>query len=827
LTVVVEQAEGTAADEEAPGPRRPRPRWTWPFPPAVWVPCAVTVACVVSVLIVTLSQLHPSLLFSGSTTTGGDNGGHYALPAFLGSGLLRHGQLTGWDPGWYDGFPLYTYYFVLPDLFIALASHIVGYGLAFKWGTVMGSLLLPIAAWAMARLFGLRRAFPGALAALSLCFLFDYTFTIYGGNLFSTLAGEYSYSLGIAFALIFLGLMAHGLRSGRYRGWAAIALAATVLAHLVPALFALAGAAILVGLEMLPDSLRPRDDWNALPTDAVVPQRLTRPQALWWGASTVGIGAALTAFWWVPFGLEQDYANSMGYTNVRTFVAILFPHADLWALILAGLAVLGALAVRSRFGILISLLGGASALAVIYDPQGSLYNTRFLPLWFLCVYLMVGWGIAAAVTAAVDVWEHRRIVRATYTAPISLHAEDWGEPPPGPSGPSWPVAGIAGALVALVVALGVVVTPFVASASTLSSIGITPGPNQVTNWSAWNYTGMEGKPAYPEYRALVSTMEQVGKTYGCGQAMWEYEPDLNRFGTTMALMLLPYWSNGCIGSMEGLLFESSATTPYHFINQAELSEQPSEPMVSTGYFNYPSLDVTQGITHLQLLGVKYFMASSPTVQAAATADPMARQVASTGPWTSTVGGSTTTTTWKIYEILHSPVITPLANDPAVQVGIGSGQNSWLKPAATWYLDPSRWDVELAQSGPSSWPRVPIGDPTPPKVHTAATKVSDVHEGVNAVSFHVSRVGTPVLVKVSYFPNWQAAGATGPYRVTPNLMVVVPTSHDVTLHYGATTANRLGQVLTLLGVLALLASLFGSRLLVTLRARRSEDPTLST
>ena len=73
---------------------------------------------------------------------------------------------------------------------------------------------------------------------------------------------------------------------------------------------------------------------------------------------------------------------------------------------------------------------------------------------------------------------------------------------------------------------------------------------------------------------------------------------------------------------------------------------------------------------------------------------------------------------------------------------------------------------------------------------------------NTVSFHVSKIGTPVLVKVSYFPNWQASGATGPYRVTPNLMVVVPTAHDVVLHYGASPANRLGQGLTIIGVAAL-------------------------
>jgi uncharacterized membrane protein len=73
------------------------------------------------------------------------------------------------------------------------------------------------------------------------------------------------------------------------------------------------------------------------------------------------------------------------------------------------------------------------------------------------------------------------------------------------------------------------------------------------------------------------------------------------------------------------------------------------------------------------------------------------------------------------------------------------------------------------------------------------------------------VGTPVLVKVSYFPNWQASGATGPYRVTPNLMVVVPTAHNVVLHYGASLANRVGQGLTIVGVAALCTVVIRARL----------------
>ena len=96
----------------------------------------------------------------------------------------------------------------------------------------------------------------------------------------------------------------------------------------------------------------------------------------------------------------------------------------------------------------------------------------------------------------------------------------------------------------------------------------------------------------------------------------------------------------------------------------------------------------------------------------------------------------------------------------------------------------------------------MNDIKPTVKHVGTTEVSGVTQTDSSVSFHVSRVGTPVLVKVSYFPNWHASGADGPWRVTPNLMVVVPTSNDVTLSYGASSANYIGLAATLIGLAAL-------------------------
>ncbi len=74
------------------------------------------------------------------------------------------------------------------------------------------------------------------------------------------------------------------------------------------------------------------------------------------------------------------------------------------------------------------------------------------------------------------------------------------------------------------------------------------------------------------------------------------------------MMLLPFWTDGCIGSMEGLFFESSATTPYHFLASSALSAAPSRPVRN---LRYDPLNVDKGVQYMQLLGVKYYMAFSP------------------------------------------------------------------------------------------------------------------------------------------------------------------------------------------------------------------------
>jgi uncharacterized membrane protein len=115
---------------------------------------------------------------------------------------------------------------------------------------------------------------------------------------------------------------------------------------------------------------------------------------------------------------------------------------------------------------------------------------------------------------------------------------------------------------------------------------------------------------------------------------------------------------------------------------------------------------------------------------------------------------------------------------------------------------------MTEGGLASWSKVTAPVTDPPKKPLPPVQVTDIvqSDGGDKISFHVNRTGVPVLVKVSYFPDWHATGAEGPWRSEPNLMVVVPTSKNVVLSYGSSGPGNLGALLTVFGVIALLVLL---------------------
>nr|MBW4056428.1 hypothetical protein [Pseudomonadota bacterium] len=169
-----------------------------------------------AVIIFIIINLNPQYLVTSTVTTGGDTASHYYTLDYLRHQLLPHGKISGWTMGNYAGFPLLQFYFPLPFLLMCLLNVAIPLTVAFKIVTLLGTLLLPITAYLLLR--GLQRPFPAPIlgAIFTLPFLFHSANSMWGGNILSTLAGEFSYSLSLSLSLILLGAMYYGARHERW-----------------------------------------------------------------------------------------------------------------------------------------------------------------------------------------------------------------------------------------------------------------------------------------------------------------------------------------------------------------------------------------------------------------------------------------------------------------------------------------------------------------------------------------------------------------------------------------------------------------------------------
>jgi hypothetical protein len=848
---------------------------------------AIAVACAVGVFI----ALDSRDILRDTTPTGGDMGAHVWAPAFLRDHLLPSLRLTGWTSDWYAGFPAYTFYMVVPSLLIVwldvglplvlgiplavgvvaaaavlqsrLRTHLsrvvlwcaavilavglidIPYNIAFKLIAVSGLVAMPLAAYALGRCA--RLAFPGPplLAVGATLFLFEGGYSILGGNILSTMAGEFAFAISLACALFYLAVLFKGVETGRYRALGALLFALVVLNHLIPAIFAViatvvviltrregrtpwwdrdrttrllgtgAAALVLVVILAVPDALPVVGTFVALLMLVGFDRR-----ALRWAAVVVPVGGLIAAWWVVPFYLNSAFLNDMGWEKYTNYSQYLWPqheqfdmaHRNVW-FALAATGMILSLVHRVRIGWFLTLTFVAFGWAFVFLPQYRLWNARLLPFYYLCLYLLAALAVALVIRS------------------IAIVAGDLMKAREEPI--AFDVAGaiLAGAA-ALVFLMGssgalpgtqpaTITRPDGSTVGGWKAWGMTFPQSNAGGWARYNFSGLEdpGK-AYTEYSAMIQMMEDVGDEHGCGRAMWEYESSLDRFGTPMAPMLLPYFTDGCIGSMEGLYFEASSTTPFHFLNQSELSAKPSRAQRDLPYTEF-NLDA--GIRHLQLMGVKYFLASTPETVAAARAHPDLTELASTETFdmTDKTTQQPTTRQWVAFEVADADQVVPLSNLPVVLTPEDDHIDGWVYdeerpeaaegqtgtvpktpgPAVEWYLNPSRWDVSLATSGPKDWPRIAREDaadaPTVPVAEEV--EVSDVEQGQDWISFKVSEPGTPVLVRTSYFPNWKASGAEGPWRVSPNFMVVVPTEKEVRLSYGRSGTELAGILLTLVGI----------------------------
>ena len=684
-------------------------------------------------------------LLTANTPTGGDMGAHVLLPQILRDSLLPSGRLMGWSNDWYAGFPALYFYFPLPALTTVALDVFIPGGVAFKLVTIAGLVALPLATFFFVRCLGFSRPISAVAAVSGGVFVFMESYSIFGANIKSTLAGEFSFSWSFALSLVYLGLVVRDTREGRpWKPWAGIVLALTALSHIVTT--------ALVVLFSVPLLFRRNGPRVVL--------------------SSWALGFGISALWALPFGIRvlQGLTTDMGWSPVETIVGDTNPGSPLpgelvpiFALGLIGLV--WTLLRRDDVVVLVTMaflpLAGYFLIAELarhdlsigpFDPT-VLYNARLLPYWYYALHVLAGLALGLAIAEFA-----RRLPQRRQNLILGF------------------------ALAGLVLL----------NASALAI-------HDVPGWVRWNYEGYEGKAVYSEYSALMETVDELPP----GRIMWEANSEMNQYGTPMALMLLPYWSEGH-PSMEGLFFESSLTTPFHFLNASEVSERPSNPVRG---LDYRGLDFARAEKHLAIYDVAYYLAFTEGATEAAR-DHGLEELAVSPPWT-------------VFALPESSLVDIATVEPAVW----AGEDDFLDAALAWYDDVDNLDHWLVTDGPESWVRVSEVDErlaAPREYDTTGARVTNVEIDDHRIAFRTTAVGVPHLVKVSYFPNWQADGAEGPYRAAPSLMVVVPTQEQVTLEFRNTAAENIGMALTVLTIGGLIA--YAAIRWRTSRSVPSEAPT---
>ena len=721
-----------------------------------WIPTLVAFLAIYSVLFV---FYRPDLLFSMTTTAGGDTGAyHYPMQVLI-RDLLPHFKLTGWAPGWYAGMPMFTFYFPFPFLLIAFLHWIIPYQIAFKIVTVLGVFALPAVTYAFARLLRIRRPYPALAAVLALVFLFLQSYSIYGGNILSTLAGEFSYMLSFTLCFLFLGTVHKGMERGSKFDWLFVVncllLLVVVLSHVV-ATFALVF--LVWGLLLV--------HW--------------RRRALLYLVGIGAVGFALTAFWTLPFVADLKWSAKMDWIQLHSFHDLL-PTAVLPVAVLGLAGMAYALRRKDRRLLPLAWITFVSLVLIYALPNGRLWNARVMPFFWFSLYLWTAYAavwFAGPFAAAV-----RRVFRTSGVTAGRVYVP----------------------IVAIVLGVAIVLTGQTTVVRVeLQAIGGAFGVDKqrAERLSSetpaaliqWNYSGYEGKPGNSEYQQINSFIAGLPP----GRVMVEHSQTIEEFGTLRAFELIPYWTqldaedgNGVAQpTMEGTLMEASLTAPFHFINQAELSEEPSDAILGV---KYPSLDVVAGLTHLQLMNIPYLLTATPEVANRVKADPRASLLA----------------TWGEYDLFRiagaTGYVQVMKNQP---VRLAVPQAAWRDLAVAWYENPADLATPLVwdQGQPAlrQFKSVSAAKVASPPVTTIETGGVVTNEQLtdDTLTFDTTAIGVPHWIKISYFPNWHVKGADGPYLVSPSFMMVIPTQSHVTLYYGRTNANNAGQILEVIGWLVL-------------------------
>jgi hypothetical protein len=692
-------------------------------------------------------------MLSDTTTTGGDMGSHFAPAHYLKNYLLPHGKLIGWYPNWLAGTPMFQFYFVPPYLLMALLSYVIPLEVAFKLVSVLGIFLLPFATYFSMRALRFEYPAPAVAAGLSTALLFLETYSQWGGNIMSTLAGEFSYMLSFSLAVLFFGVLYYGMEKNRHVAPTAVLLAAVVLTHIYTAIFVTAAAVFFLLVS-------------------------GRSKNFVYLVKVFFLAGLITSFWTIPFLSKIAFSAApkdifYGFPELDRFICSKFAVFYVFAAISLGSGIM----TRDRRTLYFMWSILCLSLLMVFIHYANLLYIRFVPFIYFLPLLLAADGVA-------------RLSRGVKALPLLSIIVVLASL-------IWVALGPAGMLDEAGIGRGSLLEPVMPmlEESPLLSSGIKNTPS----WIRWNYEGLEEKPQYGEF---IGVNEYLKAGSLPGRVDFEYAEEYNKFGTPRVFEASPVFSNRSV--MEALFLESSLTFPFFYYIQKQVSQEawwPGFPL------EVPSFAPDAGVESLRLYNVQYFVAISEKTKEALANNSRYRLLDSVGEF-------------NVYAVNEdSQYVEPPVKEPVLVL-----TDDWKTYSYDWMSSENR-DVPLVYSRSVgeyelkhfriivvdksvSFDRAGKAVYYPENLSNAVEEAGSLERNCSTeesvseeeMKIHTTCVGKPLLVKVSYFPNWMVEGAEKVYIVSPSIMLIIPEQEDVRIFYGETDADKIGNLLSVFGIL---------------------------
>ena len=687
-------------------------------------------------LIVIILFLRIDLVFQNNTPTGGDMGAHIvAIDTFI-KDFIPNFQISGWSNDWFAGYPLYYFYFPLPAIITFFLDLIFPFGVAFKLMVVISTILIVYSLEKLLRKDSKKFSSIGATAGLF--YVFTESFTIYGGNLASTLAGQFSFAYSLAFANLAIFYLIKSDNKFRF-SISSIFLSLCALSHLIPFIIYIP----IYGFYWL------------------IKKEKMNQKIL-----SITIFLALVSRWLISLFLNLEFTTNMSYTPFTRLEDLIKEDILPFIFILFGLII-------AKFKDLIKYkslnlfelyLVVSSVLLYFFVPEGALWNGRLVPFFNLGVIFILFKAIEIFVEdlnlyqQGINVLTSLFFLGTIYF--LYIFYDRWS------SNQSYlnlyiPIIFLITIFAILNIRNVVIQINLLIVSIIFSTVSFLP------HWLNWNFTGYEGKNDWTQIQNLYSKLNDLEP----GRIMWEPNSDMNKYGTPMTLMTIPYFTNHT--SMEGLYFDSSITTPFHFISVSGLAKRPSNPVGGLSYINN---QFDQGVQYLNDLGIDYFISYTEEIESKAMNSDKLIFLFSSEPFSVfQVNSSKVELIYQDIEIFSKAstqdgILSSLFRDTDINNFFQKAYENFDELDKNRIIEVSN-EINIQSSEKSN------------------LQVTDLNITNNKISFFTNNPGELHLIKVSYFPNWIITNGKGPFRTSPSFMSIIPNDEYVEINFENTPVEK--------------------------------------